>query len=142
MANFCGSAGQFGVVFFVPLFFQAVQGLSATQSGLLLVPAMLAGVSASLFGGWVIKRTGKFYAITIISYGTALLSLLPISLSVWFESSVGETLGNMMSGLGIGCGMFSFPRHFFLFTSPFSLPPSYLSYNKNTTNAIHTLLQV
>jgi MFS family permease len=86
MANFFGAASQFGVFFFVPLFFQAVQGLSAFQSGLLLVPVMVAGV---------------------ISYGCIVLSLLPISLSVWFRSTVGETLGNMLNGFGGGCGMFA-----------------------------------
>jgi predicted MFS family arabinose efflux permease len=106
LGNFFGAASQFGVFFFVPLFFQAVQGLTATQSGLLLVPGMLVGVCASLFGGWVIKRTGKFYAITIISYGCIVLSLLPISLSVWLGSSIGETFGNMVNGFGGGCGTF------------------------------------
>lgn len=71
---------------------------------MLLVPGMLVGVCASLFGGWVIKRTGKFYAITIISYGFIVLSLLPISLSVLFRSTLGETFGNMVNGFGGGCG--------------------------------------
>ncbi|OAQ70375.1 major facilitator superfamily transporter [Pochonia chlamydosporia 170] len=105
LGNFFGTASQFGVFFFVPLFFQAVQGLSATESGMLLVPGMLVGVCASLFGGWVIKRTGKFYAITIISYGFIVLSLLPISLSVLFRSTLGETFGNMVNGFGGGCGI-------------------------------------
>ncbi|KAK2594116.1 hypothetical protein QQS21_008171 [Conoideocrella luteorostrata] len=105
LANFFGAASQFGVFFFIPLFFQAVQGLSATQSGVLLVPGMVAGVSSSLFGGWVIKRTGRFYGITVVSYGILALSLLPIALSVWLKTTVGETMGNIVNGLGGGCGI-------------------------------------
>ncbi|KAK7422866.1 hypothetical protein QQZ08_009315 [Neonectria magnoliae] len=105
LANFFGVAGQLAILFFMPLFFQAVQGNSATQSGVLLVPGMIAGVLASLFGGWFIKRTGRFYWITVSGYGLLLFAILPLGLSVLFRSTSGEVLGLVVTSLGAGCGI-------------------------------------
>ncbi|KAM5351493.1 hypothetical protein ACJ41O_004216 [Fusarium nematophilum] len=105
LVNFFGVAGQMAVIFFMPLFFQAVQGLSATQSGALLVPGMISGVLASLFGGWIIKRTGKFYSVTVSAYALLLFAVLPLALSVWFRSTPGEVVGLVATSLGAGCGI-------------------------------------
>ncbi|KAI8671380.1 MFS domain-containing protein [Fusarium keratoplasticum] len=105
LVNFFGVAGQMAILFFMPLFFQAVQGLTATQSGALLVPGMIAGVIASLLGGWIIKRTEKFYAITVSAYALLLVAALPLGLSVWFRSTTGEVVGLVATSLGAGCGI-------------------------------------
>ncbi|GJN68833.1 hypothetical protein PLIIFM63780_000981 [Purpureocillium lilacinum] len=105
LANFFGMAGQFGLLFFLPLYFQAVESYSATVSGSLLVPAMVAGVLASIGGGWVIKRTGKFYAITIAGYGLQALGILPLAVALWYKATVGEVTSLMMSAFGSGSGI-------------------------------------
>ncbi|CAM1505524.1 Fc.00g111610.m01.CDS01 [Cosmosporella sp. VM-42] len=105
LANFFGVAGQMAIIFFMPLFFQAVQGNSATQSGALLVPGMVFSVVASLGGGWVIKRTGRFYWVTVSSYGLLLFAVLPLTLSVWLRSTPGEVAGLVLTALGAGCGI-------------------------------------
>ncbi|KAJ4198003.1 hypothetical protein NW755_000692 [Fusarium falciforme] len=105
LVNFFGVAGQMAILFFMPLFFQAVQGLTATQSGALLVPGMIAGVIASLLGGWIIKRTEKFYAITVSAYALLFVAALPLGLSVWFRSTTGEVVGLVATSLGAGCGI-------------------------------------
>ncbi|PTB67454.1 MFS general substrate transporter [Trichoderma citrinoviride] len=105
MVNMCGMAGEMGVMFFVPLYFQAVEGLSATASGSMLVPATIAGVLASLAGGWVIKRTGRFYWPTVASYGLLFLSMIPLVVSVWFRSLFGVNAGFVLSAVGNGGGI-------------------------------------
>ncbi|EHK24629.1 uncharacterized protein TRIVIDRAFT_61412 [Trichoderma virens Gv29-8] len=105
IVNMFGMAGEMGVMFFVPLYFQAVEGLSATASGSLLVPATIAGVMASLAGGWVIKRTGKFYWPTVISYGILFFSMVPLIVSVWFRSLVGSNTAFVLSAIGNGGGI-------------------------------------
>lgn len=107
LVNFFGVAGQMAIIFFIPLFFQAVQGLSATQSGALLVPGMVAAVVASLAGGWFIKKTGRFYWITATAYGLLLSSVLPLALCVWLKSTPGEVAGLVITSFGAGCGTFS-----------------------------------
>ena len=71
LVNFLCLAGYMGYVYYLPLVFQAVQGLSATQAGLRFIPPMVFSVSGSLFGGKVMKKTGKYYWLTVCT--TALL---------------------------------------------------------------------
>ncbi|RCI13016.1 hypothetical protein L249_1097 [Ophiocordyceps polyrhachis-furcata BCC 54312] len=97
LANFLGSAGYFGAIFFLPLYIQAVEGCSATVSGVLLVPAMICNVVMSLLGGWVIKTTGRFYWITVAGFGVMLLSMLPLMLSTWLRFLPGALLGLVLS---------------------------------------------
>ncbi|KAL7937642.1 major facilitator superfamily domain-containing protein [Trichoderma chlorosporum] len=105
IVNMCGMAGEMGVMFFVPLYFQAVEGLSATVSGSMLVPATIVGVLASLAGGWVIKRTGDFYWPTVVSYGILFFSMIPLIVSVWFRSLFGSNTGFVLSAVGNGGGI-------------------------------------
>ena len=107
MVNFLASAGQLAVFFFLPLFFQAVQGMSATESGALLVPGMIGSVAASVGCGVIIKRTGKFYWLTVWSYALLIVSLVPITLSVWFNSTIMCIIGLVLGTIGAGAGITS-----------------------------------
>jgi predicted MFS family arabinose efflux permease len=104
MANFFGVAGQLAPLFFIPLFYQAVMGYTATQSGLLLIPPMLGGVTGSIGGGLVLKWTGRYYWVTVFSFALLLLSIVPLVISTWFKSTVGLTAGMILVGLGAGSG--------------------------------------
>jgi MFS family permease len=64
--NFFSLAGYMGIIFYVPLYFQAVDSMSATQAGLRLIPGLLCSVSGSLFAGIYMKKTGKYYWLTIV----------------------------------------------------------------------------
>ena len=69
LCNFFSFGGWMGAIFFIPLFFQAVDGFSATQAGVRLLPGILAGVSGSLLGGIIMQKTGKVdldFPLTII----------------------------------------------------------------------------
>ncbi|KAG4290859.1 hypothetical protein FPRO06_02745 [Fusarium proliferatum] len=101
--GFFSGAGQTSTIFFLPLVFQAVQGLGATQSGSLLVPGTVAGVAGSLLGGWMIKRTEKFYAITLSAYALILVSVIPMGMFVRLRSTAGETIGLTIMSFGAGC---------------------------------------
>lgn len=105
LTNFFATGGQFGVLFFMPLYFQAVMGLNATQSGALLVPGMIASVTASVGAGIAIKKTGKFHKMTIWSFGLLLMSVLPLALSVWKKSLVGQEIGLVMCCFGGAYGI-------------------------------------
>jgi EmrB/QacA subfamily drug resistance transporter len=48
----------FGGLFIVPLYLQNLRGLSAYQSGLLLLPQALASVVLALLGGWLTDKLG------------------------------------------------------------------------------------
>ena len=58
LAGFTVGVGMFGTIMFVPLFVQGVMGGSATSSGLVLTPLMLAMMLTSVGSGQIITRTG------------------------------------------------------------------------------------
>ncbi|PHH69768.1 hypothetical protein CDD82_7515 [Ophiocordyceps australis] len=104
LANFFSVASTFGALFFLPLYLQAVEGQSATTSGALLVPSMLASVVASVGSGWTIKKTGRFYAITILSYAVQATGISCMIASIWVRFMGGEvaSLAFMSGGAGAG----------------------------------------
>ncbi|EKJ77119.1 hypothetical protein FPSE_02763 [Fusarium pseudograminearum CS3096] len=102
MVNFSAVAGQTSVIFYIPLFFQAVQGLGATQSGSLLVPVMMSTVAASIVSGWVIKRTEKFFLLNLFSYALAFVSLAPVCWAVWYRSTLWTSISLTVMALGAG----------------------------------------
>ena len=60
------SFGLYGNILFVPLFFQAVQGFSATGGGGILAPLGLGVVLGGVVSGQLISRTGGHYRLHAI----------------------------------------------------------------------------
>lgn len=69
---FLSGFAMFGAVTFLPQFQQFVQGSSATNSGLLLMPMMIAAMAVSLAGGLLITKTGRYRPLPII--GSAVMA--------------------------------------------------------------------
>jgi EmrB/QacA subfamily drug resistance transporter len=93
---------MFGAINFLPLFQQTVQGASATNSGLLLLPMMAAAMVVSLFVGQVITKTGRYKIFPILggvgmAVGMGLLSLQDIH-----TSRLQTTAFIVVLGLGMG----------------------------------------
>lgn len=106
MCNFFGVFGQMPVIFFLPLFYQAVDGLSAVQSGLLLIPMSVFGTLSSLGGGIYIRQTGRYYWITVAGWGLLLLSTIPMVLfsGALANSKIGTAIATGMLAIGAGSG--------------------------------------
>ena len=51
---------MFGALAFLPQYLQLVHGVSATQSGLLLLPLLVGMLSTSIGSGRYISRTGRY----------------------------------------------------------------------------------
>lgn len=66
LANWFYSMSVFAYLFYIPVFFQAVMGMSATQSGKRLVPNFFAVSAGSLGAGIYMKKTGRYYKFTVI----------------------------------------------------------------------------
>src|SRR5690606_33074941 len=93
-------------VIYVPLFAQGVVGVSATNSGLILLPMMLGLIVASTVSGQLISKTGKYRTLTIAGMAIA-------ALGMWLMSRMGVTTGQAelirnMAVLGVGLGV-TFP---------------------------------
>lgn len=106
LANFFSVFGQMSTLFYLPLLYQAVDGLSAVQSGLLLLPITIFGVSSSLGSGFIMRRTGRYYRLTVLSLLLLLLSVVPMVLfsGAWINSEVGTSVALAMVALGAGSG--------------------------------------
>lgn len=95
--------GMLGAITFLPLFMQIVQGASATNSGLLLVPMMAGAMVMSLVAGQIIARTGRYRALPIV--GAAAMSVGLFLLSRLTESSADLSTTAFMVVLGLGMGL-------------------------------------
>ena len=94
------------ILFYIPLFYQAVDGFSATQAGVGLLPNTIAAVSGSLFGGLLMQRTGKYYWLTVASYSISTLGTLLVILCTGLvvNNTYGISVGLVLGGFGLGIG--------------------------------------
>ncbi|NLU66033.1 MFS transporter [Streptomyces sp. HNM0574] len=93
----------FGAASYLPSFLQMVDGVSATTSGLLMLPMMGGIVLASIVSGHLIARTGRYRSHPVL--GCALAAV-----GMWLLSGLGEDTGRVeyslwmgVLGLGLGC---------------------------------------
>ena len=93
---------MFGSMTFLPLYQQTVQGASATNSGLLLLPMLLAMMAVSLIAGRVTTQTGRYKIFPII--GGALIVAGLFLLSLMDTTTSRFTSGVYMAVLGAGMG--------------------------------------
>lgn len=103
--GFVAGFAMFGAITFLPQFQQFIQGQSATNSGLLLMPMMLAAMVLSMGGGQVISRTGHYKSFPIL--GVALLGTgLALFSTMDENTSTGVSAVYMVVlGAGMGCLM-------------------------------------
>ncbi|GEQ66551.1 hypothetical protein JCM33374_g214 [Metschnikowia sp. JCM 33374] len=73
LANWFYTMGVFTYLFFIPLYFQTVMGLTATQSGERVIPNFLAVSFGSVGAGLYMKKTGRYYVLTV---AVGIISLL------------------------------------------------------------------
>ncbi|NEB80576.1 MFS transporter [Streptomyces sp. SID14478] len=93
---------MFGAMLFLPLYQQAVQGASATNSGLLLLPLLLAMMAVSMVSGRVTTNTGKYKVFPIV--GTILMVTGLFLLAQMDTDTSRLTSGLYMAVLGAGMG--------------------------------------
>ncbi|HSO98059.1 MAG TPA: MFS transporter [Solirubrobacteraceae bacterium] len=96
---------MFGAITFLPLFFQTVNGASATTSGLRMVPMMAGMLVTSIGSGQLIARIGRYKPFPIA--GTALMAvgfLLLAGMGVGV-TTLSTSLRLLVLGLGLGLVM-------------------------------------
>lgn len=99
------SMAMFGGISFIPLFAQGILGTSATASGLLLAPMMIALIGGSIVSGLLVSRFGKYKWIAIVGAVVSIVgSFLLLRLDV--SSSANDLwIAMVVLGVGIGFGM-------------------------------------
>ncbi|MDQ0795710.1 MDR family MFS transporter [Streptomyces sp. B1I3] len=102
VVGFMAGFVMFGAVLFLPLFQQSVQGASATNSGLLLLPMLLAMMIVSLVSGRITTSTGKYKVFPIA--GSILMIAGLFLLASMDTGTTRFTSGIYMAVLGAGMG--------------------------------------
>lgn len=101
---FCFGGAIFPLIYYLALYFQAIQGVSAVQAGIKILPLLLAMVVSSIASGAIITGVGYYNAVAIPSMalfaaGAGALTTLDLDtpLRAWFGFQV-------LAGLGVGAG--------------------------------------
>ena len=101
----CLGGSFFVVIYYVPIWFQAIKGTSATESGIRNLPMILSLVIFSLIAGGLVTATGYFTPFMIAS---SILMAIGAGLIATFkvDSPPAHWIGyQILYGLGVGIGM-------------------------------------
>jgi EmrB/QacA subfamily drug resistance transporter len=98
-------AAMMGGIMYIPLFAQAVVGVSATSSGAILTPLMVTAIAGSIVSGQLMSRWGRYryiamFGLLVMIGGTYLLTRLTVH-----AVSTDILVAMIVMGLGLGFGM-------------------------------------
>src|SRR5713101_7064826 len=79
IVSFLTTFAMFGSNIFVPLLYQGLLGLTATQSGLYLTPRLVAMVAASLLSGQIVSRIARYRFVSAAGLATLASGLFLMS---------------------------------------------------------------
>jgi MFS family permease len=101
---FCFGASFFLFIYFIPIWFQAVKGTTATESGIRTLPFLLANTIMVVVSGALVTKIGYYTpfiwaAVVFMSVGAGLLTTLDVN------SGTGKWIGyQIIYGIGGGLG--------------------------------------
>ena len=103
--GFIIGAGMFGAIIMLPLYLQIVQGASATEAGLKLIPLMIGILAVTITSGRIISKTGKYKIFPILgtiamTIGLLLMTQLEVETPYWQLS-----IYSIILGAGLGASM-------------------------------------
>lgn len=95
----------FGAASYLPTFLQMVDGASATESGLLMLPMMGGIVAASIVSGQLISRTGRYRIYPILGSAVSAVGMWLLSRLETDTSRLEYSVWQAVLGIGIGLVM-------------------------------------
>jgi EmrB/QacA subfamily drug resistance transporter len=104
VTGFLAGMAMFGAISFVPLFLQAVSGMSATAAGVVLIPFVFGWVLMSIMSARLVLKIG--YRVVVIT-GMACLTVAFLLLSRWSASLTTAVAARdaLLGGIGMGLTM-------------------------------------
>jgi EmrB/QacA subfamily drug resistance transporter len=104
-ALFLTTLAFFAVIVYMPVYLQVATGATATESGLLLLPLLLAATASTAIAGRVISRTGRYKAFPVTG-----LALMAVGLALLSGIGANTAYGGvalLLVFFGVGFGMVS-----------------------------------
>jgi EmrB/QacA subfamily drug resistance transporter len=102
VAIFLATFGFGAAIIFLPLYFQVVQGASATESGYMLLPFLIGLIFASILSGQIVARTGRYRTLLVVAMG---LLIVGLGLMTQLRFDTPDTMlwvWMFIAGLGVG----------------------------------------
>lgn len=103
--SLCLGGGFFILVYYLPIWFQAIKGVSATKSGIMSLPLILGLVFMSLIAGVAITALGYYTPAFIVS---SILMSIGAGLLTTFKTNTNHSMWigyQALYGFGVGFGM-------------------------------------
>ncbi|MEV7234770.1 MFS transporter [Streptomyces sp. NPDC051020] len=92
----------FGAASYLPTFLQMVDGATATESGLLMLPMMGGIVGASVVSGQLISRTGRYRVYPIVGSAISVVGMWLLSRLETDTPRLEYSIAQAVLGIGIG----------------------------------------
>ncbi|WP_327089221.1 MFS transporter [Nonomuraea sp. NBC_01738] len=105
LVGFVIGFGMFGALTYLPLYLQTVQGVSATMSGVHLLPMMVGMLSLSIISGQVISKTGRYKYFPIAGTFIATIGMFMLSQLSENTSTLAMSIDLLVLGIGLGMTM-------------------------------------
>ncbi|KAF1835106.1 MFS general substrate transporter [Decorospora gaudefroyi] len=104
-SQFCVGATMLTVSIYIPLWFQAIKGVSAMQSGINTIPLVLSVVVGSIMSGGLVQRIGYYTPFMIM--GSCFMATGTGLVTTWnMGTSSSKWIGyQVLVGFGVGCTM-------------------------------------
>jgi len=100
-------AAFFTLIFYLPLYFQSVKGVSAIKFGIEVLPLLLSCVLLSMISGGLITAVGQFNPFALA--GSVLFTIGARLLTTFTTTPFGKWFGyQVLTGIGVG-NMFQIP---------------------------------
>ncbi|KAL8848316.1 MAG: hypothetical protein Q9221_006670 [Calogaya cf. arnoldii] len=112
-ACFIAPGGVATIIYYLPIWFQAVQGASPLSSGIRYLPSVISDVLTSIIGGGIVMKVGWYnpfyiFGVAILCIGSGLLTTLTPT------TSAGKWIGYQIltgSGYSFMVTMVGLPKH-------------------------------
>lgn len=105
ITGFLVAFGMFGAIIYVPLIYQGVLGVTATNSGQLMTPMMLGLVAAAILTGQLITRVRHYRFIGTAGIGLTALGMLLLAQVTTASTGLEVVRDILIVGVGLGATM-------------------------------------
>ena len=104
-SQFCVGSAMMTLIYYIPIWFQAIRGVSALKSGIDTLPLVLSLVLASITAGFLVSKVGYYTPFMIAN--SVIMSIGAGLISTWTPDTLHpEWIGyQILFGFGLGIGM-------------------------------------
>ncbi|KAL2916558.1 hypothetical protein HK105_203991 [Polyrhizophydium stewartii] len=95
----------FGLIYYLPTYFQIVNGDTAVQSGVAVMPFVAGLVVSNLVSGALVSRFGHYKPIVMVGSAILYIGTGLISTYSQYTSRVAQAMFQVIAGIGVGCIM-------------------------------------